>query len=398
LIGIAITLDSLGHSTVAAKIIAALAPESSLAKEPKSGFRLALCMARAQRVTEALELSEKLFAENAGIAAEAFTLPALIHNESLSPGEHLYYRTVLQRRIDAAMQRDDKRAIATAHYNLGNYLRGRDERLALRHYRQAAEYDPNYLSRGYYLRELAGILFQNGRYRFAARFYKQALDLGEGQECKALYADALHYSGKYREAQEAFESYIAANQDADSEWKLKAVVIEVIRQTTGLNEQTRDSASANNLVPKTQSPDDKDLPILLQAISRDALCAPAWFSIGLIKAKHQDVEDAVGSFLVAAIVSGNRWMYVTVLPLLMEVPKYALLLADLVAVAYRLFGEGFRELVIQVVEEGNKRGAELSGLLEEVSKAIDRIPARRRPREIRFLGKNDVLDRINLND
>ena len=166
---------------------------------------------------------------------------------------------------------------ATAHYNFGNYLRhiGR-ERNALHHYRKAAEYDPTYLERGYYWRELGGVVFESGCYRMAVRFYQRAIRLGEEGDCAALLADALMLAGRYRESQEGFEAYITSNPDAESEWRLKAWVLRGVRKMLKLDQQDRQTGAAIKLVPRAMemSPDDLRRR-LMDALRNDALCGLA---------------------------------------------------------------------------------------------------------------------------
>jgi tetratricopeptide (TPR) repeat protein len=234
-------------------------------------------------------------------------LPALVQSGSLSGDERDYLRRFMQRCIERTEGIGDRPGAATAHYNLGNYLRGsRHFRLAFHHYRKAAEYDPGYLDRKYFWRELAGILFESRRYRMAVQFYERAINLGEEGECRALYADALMFVGKYRKSQEAFDAYLSSASDADPEWCLKAWALRGLRSMLGCDEQKRQMVAAIKLVPSDINlvPDEAKQK-LKEALRHDALCGLAWFNLGVLEYQTGNRDDAFISFLMAALIQRN---------------------------------------------------------------------------------------------
>jgi hypothetical protein len=98
LVGIAIALDNAGHSNIAARVFAEYAASSSIITKPEVALIGVGCMIRAHRVTEALQLSERLSeSEGTLVAAEMFTWTALSQNDSLSESEHEYLHNFLER-------------------------------------------------------------------------------------------------------------------------------------------------------------------------------------------------------------------------------------------------------------------------------------------------------------
>lgn len=208
---------------------------------------------------EIRKAAERLFErERSLFAAELFLLPAQIQRDLLSESEHEYFHNTLKRYIERAAKAGNWRNAATAYYNLGNYFKTKGyKRIAFHHYRKAAKYHSEYLEKTYFCCELAGVLFESKRYSLAAKLYKRALSLGEEGIYRVLYADALMFAGRYREAQQAFYAYLSSSPEFefDSEWRLKACVLMWIRSILGRDEQKRQTEAAIKLAtPDNQLP------------------------------------------------------------------------------------------------------------------------------------------------
>jgi len=173
-------------------------------------MRLASVLARGQRIQDALVISEELIkALGPTWAADMLSLPALGSAETMSNYELQFFHSYLSRRIELAEQHGDKRLLAIAHYNFGNFSRrylGHD--VAFYHYQRARHIDPDYDARRYFRTELAGILFELGHYSISAKLYETCLANPERSDVEALYADALMFSGQYSKAHEAFANYL----------------------------------------------------------------------------------------------------------------------------------------------------------------------------------------------
>lgn len=360
LVGIAVVLDNAGHSNIAARLLSEYAASSSIITNPKIALTGVRCMIRAHRVTEALQLSESLSkSEESLFAADMFTWTALSQSASLSESEHEYLQNFLERYTEQAVQSEDRQRGATAHYNLGNYLRARSykaksyRRLALHHYKKAANYKPEYLEKPYFCRELAGVLFESKRYSLAVKFYERALSQGEEGDYRALYADALMFAGRYHEAEQAFYAYLASNPDAASEWRLKACVLVWIRSMLRRDEQKRQTGAAIELVIPNNHLTSHPVEYrqrLQDALECDALCSYAWFNLGILESQIGNQESAFVPFLMAALIRKNdteAWCHSITIGIF---SGYHALLSDMIATAYKVNGESLLEELLKLAQ------------------------------------------------
>ena len=99
------------------------------------------------------------------------------------------------------------------YYNLANNLRQEDRMNdSISCYLKARKYEPDYLNRNYWWKELAGVMFVSGHPRFAELFYKKAISLSaeeEKENLPLLLSDCLVVQGKYREACDIETSYLS---------------------------------------------------------------------------------------------------------------------------------------------------------------------------------------------
>jgi len=390
LIGVAVALDNMGHSNAAALLIREFATSSYIIGHPEIVIRLAMCMARAHRVAEALQLSEVLFEKREALpAAQLFMIAACIQSDTFSPGERQYLREVMRKRIQRAEEAGDWLDAAVAHYNLGRHLlRPGQERIALRHYRKAVEYDPAYLGRGYFCRELAGILFESGRYRLAAEWYARSISLSEGGGSGALHADALMFAGRYRDAQEAFDAYLASAQEPESEWRLKAWALRGIRRHVKCEEQERRTIAARELASRmsTDSPEES-IHRLEEALRKDALCGLAWFNLGVLHSQARRRDDAFLAFLVASLSQRNdveAWANAMALGIFSE--EYRPLVPDIIKTAYSLNGERFSEQLVRFAKE-QPDGFPATDFVNAIGGILTELTPKRRRFDLRLLGE-----------
>lgn len=399
LIGVAIALDVAGHSDIAARLAAEYGPSSSVITHPQVAMRVARCMSRAHRVSEALRLSEMLLENEEALDTVQFLmLPALLHGDSLSGSERGYYRRLLQKRIERAEQSEHKRGAGTAHYNLGNHLRRSPHGgVALHHYRKAAEYDPGYLERGYFWRELAGVLFESRRYRLAARFYERAISLGEEGLCCALHADALMFAGRYRESQETFEAYLASARDSASEWRLKAVVLRVLRRVIGSDEQERRTSAAIALAnPDVASSPNEQRRQLEDALKHDALCGPALFNLGVLESQTENQGGAFIWFLAAALTQrGDIEAWCNAMALAIFLKEYNLLVPHIIHAAYFANREEFSEQVVGFARS-QPEGFPVTEFVNAIDAFLSHYSREREPVVMRLLGEGSEFSVIDL--
>lgn len=307
LILVAISLGELGHYGIASQIITEVSENSCILSSIEVTLRVANCLVRAGRILEIFKLAEILSErKESAVAAEMLMLLGMVEKHSLEQHEEEYFQQVMRRHIDRKKQSQDVAAVATAFYNFGNHLRSSGRlRLAFHHYREAAKYDPGYLKRKYFWRELGGTLFEKKHYRFSAIFYKRAIELGEGGETKALYADALMFAGRYRDAMRVFETYFSISKTIRSEWVLKHWVLASICESLGLEEQRRRADKAFELSGRKEEDlsSEKQRSELQKALILDALCGLAWFNLGVTANKKGNKKDAFISFLISAVLT-----------------------------------------------------------------------------------------------
>lgn len=387
LVSIGLAVDHSGHSEVGARLIAEYAANSLVISQPEAAVRMIGCMARAHRVTEALELSERMLRdERAMLAAEMLVVVPLLLGESLSATELEHFRRFLERRIHVAGESGDRLKAAAAHYTLANHLRTSSNRLAVHHYKKALEYDPGYAGRPHFCQELAGVLFEGGRYRLSGRWYARAMELGERQAILPLYADALMFCGRYWEAREAFEEYLASAGNPDPEWRLKSWLLGIIRDLLGLNEQTRGQHEAMRLAKVEEGrPLEEVRARLEESLHHDALCAVAWFNLGVTHSKIGDQAAALVSFLAAALIRKGdveAWGNAILLAVFSE--EYRLMAPYMVEAAYQLNGERLSQAVVRIAES-QPEGFPVGKFLDAWSKTLASIPRKRQPISMRAI-------------
>lgn len=383
LVGIAVALDNAGHSNIAARLLSEYAASSSIITNPEIALIGVRCMLRAHRITEALQLSESLSkSEESLFAAEMFTWTALSQSVSLSESEHQYLQYFLERYTQQAVESEDRQRGSTAHYNLGNYLRSRSykgksyRRLALHHYKKAVNYNSEYIEKPYFCRELAGILFESKRYSLAVKFYERALSLGEEGVCRALYADALMFAGRYQESQQAFYAYLSSSPEFESEWRLKACVLSSIRSMLECDEQKRQTEAAIKLAtPDNQLPHHamEYRQRLQEALKQDALSGSAWFNLGVLECQIANQKSAFFPFLMAALINtGDVEAWCNAIAIGIS-RGYDSLVSDIILAAYQLNGNDLMKQLIRFAQS-QPEGFPITDFLNVMNKILSEVP------------------------
>jgi tetratricopeptide (TPR) repeat protein len=302
---IGLALDCHGHSIEGAALIELFWKTARLPKEVVMAYPLARCLARANRMQSAMEIAEEFFRDDSTVdAAQNYLLPFLARQPVMAISERDFLVRVLGRIALEAERRGDLSRAAMLNYNCGNALRDM-RRLgdSIHYYRNAGRLDAQYLKRAYYWRELAGVMFFSRRYALSAKLYKRSLDIQDHRLTRALYADALMFSGKYKESQELFAAFLTTDaQPTDAEWALKCSAMAFLRKELGIDEQRRRPP----LFPETFEPADLDdeeiVRICRSALEQDALSPIPWFNLGSAHLRASKAEYATRCFLMAALV------------------------------------------------------------------------------------------------
>jgi len=389
-----------GHSNIAAEIGAKHLHESSLLHTPEVVFTILGALSRAGRITDALQLANRLVeSTDQAFLLQFITLPILVNSPSLSASEVENWRHLMRSIIERAERARDKAAAATAHYNLGNHLRAQGyphRRAAFKQYRLAAKLDENYRRRDYFWKELAGILFALDRFEPSARAYQKAIDLGTAGESVALLADALMFAGKYRQAPEIFTRYCAREKNVDSEWRLKSLALERMIEFLGVGEQRRQIHLANNLADVGKEPDSEKASLSSRkALTADALCALAWFNLAVSSHRLRGTSDAFLGFTLAALIGRvDTEAWANSLLVAFETRELEAL-CYIAQTAYSINGTAFLQALHTLLQSQDKRFP-VDEFLEAIRKVISVQEVRDRSLEIRFLGEDAAYRSIQL--
>jgi tetratricopeptide (TPR) repeat protein len=382
LTAVAFVLAKAGHFNEAAEIASSHLDQGALARNPDVFFTLVGAMARSRRVQDALRLARKLLRSAAGPQlAQWLVIVVRARTGSLQDSELEYLQQVMKMFIARATELGDARLLGTAHYNLGNYFRGRGQsRSAFTQYRLATKSEPGYLQRPYFWKEIAGVLHGLGHFGWAANAYEKALKIGGESFCIALRGDSKMSSGRFREALKLFEEYMKLQSKADDEWHLKNFMLSRLVDDLGIEEQKRDAARANKLADISALGEQEGLAKLREAIRVDALSSFAWFNLGATLGRAGLLQDSFEAYLFAGVCSPHdieAWARALMhgLSALRENSLNAPLTICIARMAYRRNGQRFLEQVQKHLDEQDPRfpAAKLTELIADAVKDIDRM-------------------------
>ncbi|MBA7568726.1 hypothetical protein ES708_10460 [subsurface metagenome] len=206
-------------------------------------------------------------------------------------------------------ERNSLEELGTLYYNLGNILRKYSENKneSLNYYKKAAKNDPNYFKRPYYWKELAEIYFILENYNTSELYYKKALKLGSPISVIALRADALMFCGRYRDSYDLFNEYINKEKEIDCVWCLKSKFLKTIIQEFKIDNQKRNPNESKKIFSSDLN--NANLPEFEEKIQKafdyDILNNLAWFNKGSLEIRKSNYDEALISFLFAALIDPN---------------------------------------------------------------------------------------------
>jgi tetratricopeptide (TPR) repeat protein len=397
LIAIGLAMARANQVDTAARVFATCAGHSTVLTDPGILVEVVETMRKAHRLTEALQLSEELFNTSALSLTASFLFSAVLARiGQMSPHELKELRAFFERQLERAKTSGKDQKIAAAHYSLGNHFRRSNNRLALAHYRAAARFDPGYLKRRYFWRDLGGVFFEHHRFQWAVRCYEEALRLGEKGLCEALYADALMFAGRYAGAKSAFEGSRAATHIGESEWRLKRWALAHILKKVGRTQQKRETKEALKLAgvesPAPALPLETREPEKLEAaLGLDALCGLAWFNLGVSESFRGDKNAAFADFLTAALI--QKWdveAWCNAMTLATYAPDGAPLIRDIVRVAHRVNGKRFLDQV-DTWARSQSKGFPVADFVNLVYSEVSTIPKEEESVAIRLLAGDSII-------
>jgi tetratricopeptide (TPR) repeat protein len=394
LLAIALTFDSVGLSDRGARLAAEFAGRSSLATNPEIAIRIARCMAKAHRVSEALDLAEGLLSNRSTrFGAHSLMVSMLAKSGVMSQDERELMRRFLVRYVEVEESTEDKVEAAIANYNLGSYLRSLSyHKAAFRCYRKAARLDQRYLERGYFYGELAGVTFLMKRYKMAASLYDHALRSGESGITQALFGDALLFSGRFSDALQAYEAYLASEKSPKPEFVLKAWSLKELPHTLKVDAQERQGAAAMRLASlDAQMPTADCVNQLEQSLKLDAMCGLAWFNLAKCFVRQGKTEDAFRAFLWASLVQTNdAEAWANAFALCASLSKYGLLIPYVVWAASFACEKRFNEELLKIADS-QPQGFPRLAFLNAVDVVQMHALNEDRPFKLRLMGKNGEM-------
>tara|TARA_R110001592_G_scaffold55740_8_gene170401 strand:+ start:1159 stop:3093 length:1935 start_codon:yes stop_codon:yes gene_type:complete len=299
-------------------------------------------------------------------------------------------------RLQAAIKTNDNHQIGTTYYNLGNHYRGQGQYYeSTINYIAAKRYEPKYLNQDYYYSELAGVLFLLDKYKQSAYFYAKAVKLGAKGLTKALYADALMFSGEYQKALNSFHDYLQDIEEPKDEFLLKFLALEGVLKESGTKSQNRDYWTATRqaclskiekgLTPKQQ---------LDKSLENDLLCGLAWFNYGIIQIEELDFDVAMFSFTMAGLVQSNdieAWKNSTLCSI--NSKSGLAMLPLIIRTAYSFNGEEYLEQLFIELEKGTKN-ENISEFMEVIEKILAEPADKDAPPVVRVLNENGKFENI----
>lgn len=373
--GLGICLARLNMAEMAAKIFLLNEVESRVFARQNLIVNLIPSLMQTSHVQEVVNLLIKAGGERSDNLIEAIVHMSLFSFSMEGRSED--YIESLQNILEHCLRKntdlDAKGQVGMAHYNLANHMASKNlNRQALHHYALARKNNSMYYHQFYFYSEVAGLLFAFKKYRFAAQFYKKAMELTSdelSEELEPLLADALMFSGQYRSALELFNSYLSKTKDKTAEWHLKCICLEGLIDNTKIDSQVRNPKKAIEIIG-----DDFDDPKMLErAIELDCLCGLAWFNSGIANSNSNKNESAALCFSMCGLVQNGdveAWINATLCALNKEV--HISMLALIFSVAHFFNGEDYiYELYRKVDEQVN--GEDLMAIHKVLERLQDSV-------------------------
>jgi hypothetical protein len=281
--------------------------------------------------------------------------------------------------------------LGTAHYNLANHYRSISLFIeSLHHYIRAKRCESEYLNRDYYHRECAGVLFELGRFSLSSKLYKNAIKLGNENRDKALYADALMYSGLYHQANTQLIDYLDNTDEPNPEWQLKHVFLDSLIENSEIKEQRRQPKEALNILNSKLEGKDR-INNLEAALDLDHLCGLAWYNLGAHFYSESNIEASQLCYLSCALL--QTWdveAWVNAICLGFNDKTLICFIPLMIKTAYHYKDEDFLAELYKKFQ--NYPANESKVFYELISEVIRDIEEPKEKKEIRMINNNQVVD------
>jgi tetratricopeptide (TPR) repeat protein len=394
-IALATVLTSFHQVRLAADLAAQFGAGSLYIMEPLVSLTLSFAMMDAAQPGVAFRLLRSLWtrAEDTG-STDIYLAPIIHHVKLLSDAEADELEILLSHKIDVTASAGDRGRAAILCNNLGNvYTRRGKNRKALQSYHRSGRLDPRYLERAHYYTQIAGLLFRSRRYALASHYYAKGIELELRGKVEALYGDALLFSGRFREAADAFGSYLEKLPKGEeswsppiAEWRLKHWAADLLRRVfmDSVKRQTRRAmAEATDLRSRwTGEKADEHLEECQRILQLDPLCGIAWDHYGVVHAALGRGSGAFTAFSLAAICEPSfpeNWCASLIFSFAPDVDEGLQFLVFATAFAHHE-----HQLLDKTVEYARQNDLPISGLISAMRQLFAQFPVEERNFDLRI--------------
>ena len=381
LAAIGITLTLWKQTRAGAALILSSLSDGDLLRSFDYGLLAAFCLAADGRANDALRVADESMGDDQSLdLAQAMTAVPILSPYPTAANE---IQIDLMRKIAARADRQPRSILkASTKYNLANRLRWAGlRREALRQYHLAVSADRSYFERSYVWRELGGLLFESGHFRWAADCYRRAV-ANSDKECQLCLADSLMFAGEYETAKAEFDLSLEGMKDPPSEWVLKREFLRNILETFGIKSQRRQRMHALRLADAgTESFSREEFAA---AIRVDALCGLAWFNRAVEESRADNQECAAEYFTWAALCQPNDLQaWCSALGSAIN-GRQTNLFGHATIAAYQRCGEKFFNAVLDFIRN-QPDGFPKDEVIDSFAEIISAIPVKRPSRTIRIV-------------
>ena len=397
LLGIATSMIQIGQIEYCGRIIFDNSLQERLLEKKELLTYILPPLFQTSYFNKVIDLVGKIMNDDSSIETDLITIVNILcSSTSKNKLRNNAIEKFFQSRLQRSINNQDDTQIGISHYNLGNHYRGRGLYLkSIHHYKLAKRYASIYLNQHYYFSELAGVLFLSEKFKISSKLYLKSIELGAPKLTKALYADALLFSGEYEKSKGAFFDYLNSTDSPNEEFLLKAICMESLVNEMNIKKQIRNREKANNLADLSKLKNDINPKTKLEkAFEQDLLSGLAWFNLGIIHSENMEYDQAAFCFTMAALVQTNdieAWMNATLCAFNSE-NEYGLIHL-IIRTAYFFNREEYLEALYSRLEAQNK-SKQIEALIEMIEKILPEQGKKERIPTVRILNEHGIFENI----
>lgn len=399
ILGLAISLTSLGQMHVAAALAAHVGLRGFVWQEPDMVAAFTAAFVSSGRVGDAIDLASGLASsddEAERASASIISTGLLVASDSMTPHEAGAYMELLKTHVRTSQDGTQRAGVL---YTLASYQRNHGLlSSSLRSYRQAAVSDPGYWRRYYFLRDIGALLFCGGRYEASTIYYRQALALAQSESSVTVnelarlgcaLADAEALSGRYAQSLELYSKHF--ERASDAEWAVKWRAVRTLSNDGAHDNQKRRINAGHKAADLTALHGRSEHSRLKAALKLDRCCALAWFNLG-VWSRVRGPQQAYDSFFVAfALECHDVEAWANAVLLGIAHASNTVEVQALLWFGYQMNGAGAVEALETLVaqQEPGFPGDDLLQLLGQVVSVYESRP--QRPPDLRMIGDDGAF-------